>query len=72
MAPGERVLRKIRNASTGNLAIDYGLLLNNLGLPDSVVKKIFNGQITLHLGIQINARYVDFGLGAVSMRLVGD
>lgn len=71
MAPGERVLRKIRNASTGNLALDYGFLLG-LGLPDSVVKKIFSGQITLHLGLQINARYVDFGVGAFSMRLIGD
>lgn len=71
LAPGEHQVRKIRNASTGNALFDYNSLLS-LGLPDSVVKKIFSGQITLHLGFSVHGRFVDYGLGNFSMRLIGD
>ena len=71
ISAGEHVRQRRRLASSGNQFFDYQIL-QSLGLPDKVIKQIFSGQITLHLGIRGNAKLVDTALGNVSMRLFGD
>lgn len=71
ISPGERVLQRRRLDSSGNQFFDYQFL-QSLGLSDKVIKQIFKGQITLHLGIRGNAKLVDTAGGNFSMRLFGD
>ncbi len=71
ISAGEHVLQRRRLGSSGNQLFDYQFL-QSLGLPDKVIKQIFGGQITLHLGIRGNAKLVDTALGNFSMRLFGD
>jgi hypothetical protein len=71
ISAGERVRQRRRLASSGNQFFDYQFF-QSLGLSDKVIKSIFSGQITLHLGIRGNAKLVDTASGNFSMRLFGD
>ena len=71
LSVGERIYQMSRLGSTGNYLFDYQFF-RGLGLSDKVVKKIFQGRITLHLGFKGATRLTSGAFGNFSMRLIGD
>jgi len=70
--PGDDAGEVLQFTRACNAGIDSNGLVEGSGVPEAVVKEIFKKPLVIHLSFRGNARLVDFGNLAFSMRVMGN